>query len=132
MALTPELLEHYRRILTARRDELAKGTSRVDSELDADSDLEHLDPIDRATAQSAKDELFEEVERDSSLLSQIDDALRRIQAGTYGICTACGAEIPQSRLDAVPWASLCLADQERADRRRTTASPLGGAPSRVA
>jgi DnaK suppressor protein len=132
MALIPELLEHYRRILTARRDELAIGSLRAESESLEQSDPEPFDPADRATAGSAKDELLEDAERGTGQLARIDDALRRIEAGTYGICEVCGRVIPVSRLDAVPWASLCLEDQETADRRHRAAMPLGGEPSRVA
>lgn len=132
MALTPELLEHYRGILTARREELANETLRAESEVAEQSDLDHLDQGDRAVSEIAKEELLEEAERNSGLAALIDDALRRIEAGTYGICTACGEEIPLARLEAVPWASLCLKDQEREDRRRHAAMLQGGAPSRVA
>jgi DnaK suppressor protein len=39
---------------------------------------------------------------------EIDDALRRIDAGVYGNCVECGNPIPRERLDAVPWAALCV------------------------
>jgi|SRR5579872_2722706 len=40
--------------------------------------------------------------------AQIDAALKRIDDGTYGTCTNCGRAIPEERLEAVPWASLCI------------------------
>jgi DnaK suppressor protein len=132
MALTPELLEHYRGILTARREELATETLRAEAEAAEPSDLDHLDPGDRAISETAKEELLEEAERDSGQAVLIDEALRRIDAGTYGVCAICGREIPLSRLDAVPWATLCLEDQEKEDRRRHAAMLKGGAPSRAA
>jgi DnaK suppressor protein len=132
MALTPELLEHYRGILAARREELASETLRAESEAAERSDVDPLDTGDRAVAETAKAELLEEAERDSGLAALIDEALRRIGAGTYGMCAMCGEEIPVARLDAVPWASLCLKDQEREDRRLRATMLQGGAPSRVA
>jgi DnaK suppressor protein len=132
MALTPELLEHYRGILTARREELASETLRAETEAAEQSDLDQFDSGDRAIAETAKEELLEGAERDSGLAVLIDDALRRIDAGTYGMCGVCGGEIPLARLDAVPWASLCIKDQEKEDHRRRAAVPQGGAPSRVA
>jgi RNA polymerase-binding transcription factor DksA len=42
--------------------------------------------------------------------------LRRMQEGTYGVCIACEEPISAKRLQAVPWAELCLGCQERADR----------------
>lgn len=132
MALTPELLEHYRGILTARREELATEALRAESEVAEQSNLDPLDSGDRAVSETAKDELLEKAERESGVAVLIDEALRRIDAGTYGICTVCGKEIPLARLDAVPWASLCLVDQEKEDRRRHAAMLRGGEPSRAA
>jgi DnaK suppressor protein len=45
--------------------------------------------------------------------AEIDQALGRIDAGTYGTCTVCGATISEERLAAIPYASLCLDDKRR-------------------
>jgi RNA polymerase-binding protein DksA len=50
------------------------------------------------------------------VLGQIESALGRIDEGTYGTCTSCGTEIPEERLDAVPWASLCIDCQRKRER----------------
>jgi RNA polymerase-binding protein DksA len=50
------------------------------------------------------------------LLQEIEDALLRIEDGSYGTCRACGKPIAEDRLEAVPWASLCL-DDKRAQER---------------
>jgi RNA polymerase-binding transcription factor DksA len=50
------------------------------------------------------------------LLEEIENALGRIEEGTYGTCTACGKPIAEERLVAVPWATLCL-DDKRAQER---------------
>ncbi len=50
-------------------------------------------------------------------LAAIDAALARIEAGTFGRCTSCGREIPTERLEARPWAALCI-DCQRATTRR--------------
>jgi RNA polymerase-binding transcription factor DksA len=49
-------------------------------------------------------------------LKDIDDALRRLDEGTYGICEACGKPIDEARLEAVPWARYCVVDQARVER----------------
>jgi DnaK suppressor protein len=49
-------------------------------------------------------------------LEQIDGALGRIEAGTYGTCTVCGKPIAAERLRAVPWATLCIDDQRRQEQ----------------
>jgi RNA polymerase-binding transcription factor DksA len=48
-----------------------------------------------------------------NVIVEIDDALRRIEGGTYGLCAVCGAAIPEERLEAVPYATLCLDDKRR-------------------
>jgi DnaK suppressor protein len=48
-------------------------------------------------------------------LIAIDDALRKIEEGTYGICEVCGKPIGAGRLAAIPWARLCIDDQRKAD-----------------
>ena len=47
-------------------------------------------------------------EHSQGVLDEIDAALARIEAGTYGTCTNCGNEIAVGRLEAHPWASLCI------------------------
>src|SRR5580765_8107696 len=55
-------------------------------------------------------------ERAERQLIQIDDALERITAGTFGTCRVCGRPIAPERLEALPWAALCIDDQRLADR----------------
>jgi RNA polymerase-binding protein DksA len=55
-------------------------------------------------------------ENSQTVLGEIDGALQRIEDGTYGTCTNCGKEIAVERLEAHPWASLCI-DCARLDGR---------------
>ena len=55
-------------------------------------------------------------EADVRLLTAIDFALQRIEAGTYGICVNCGAQIAPERLEAMPWATLCIDCKRREER----------------
>ena len=50
------------------------------------------------------------------LLEQVERALERLSAGTYGLCEGCGASIPLARLEAIPYASLCLDCQQRLEK----------------
>jgi DnaK suppressor protein len=55
-------------------------------------------------------------ENSEHVLEEIEAALKRIEAGTYGICTNCGKQIAEERLEALPWATLCIGcarDRER-------------------
>jgi YteA family regulatory protein len=47
-------------------------------------------------------------ENSEHVLAEIDAALQRIEEGTYGICTSCGKPIVVERLEALPWATLCI------------------------
>jgi len=48
------------------------------------------------------------LDNEKTLLVEVQQALARIENGTYGICTNCGQPIPEKRLEAIPWASLCV------------------------
>ena len=55
-------------------------------------------------------------ENSGHVLEEIKAALKRIEEGTYGICTNCGKQIAEARLEALPWATLCIdcaRDRER-------------------
>lgn len=49
-------------------------------------------------------------------VSEIEGALERLDAGTFGVCTACGSAIPEGRLAALPWAALCIPCASRRPR----------------
>ena len=52
-------------------------------------------------------------------LREVDAALMRLDAGTYGVCEACGRPIADERLEALPAARLCIEDQSRAEQQRS-------------
>jgi RNA polymerase-binding protein DksA len=56
-------------------------------------------------------------ENSENVLAEIDAALKRIEDGTYGICTNCGTQIPAERLEARPWATLCISCKRELERR---------------
>jgi RNA polymerase-binding protein DksA len=56
-------------------------------------------------------------ENSEHVLADIDAALKRIEDGTYGICSTCAKEIPEERLEARPWATLCIDCQRERERR---------------
>jgi RNA polymerase-binding protein DksA len=62
-------------------------------------------------------ELDEGLEEDAErLLQQVDAALGRIDAGTYGTCDVCGRAIDEARLEAVPYTTLCIDDARKLER----------------
>lgn len=74
----------------------------------------HLGDTATALHDRELDEGLEEGARET--LVEIDAALERIDAGTYGLCEVCGKPIGAERLAAIPWARLCIDDQRRASR----------------
>jgi DnaK suppressor protein len=72
---------------------------------------DHMADQGSATFARELDMTLEEQARES--LAQIDRAIARMDAGTYGTCGRCGAAIPSERLEAMPEADLCVACKER-------------------
>jgi len=54
---------------------------------------------------------------DRELLQKIDKALKRVEAGTFGLCEECGCEIPSKRLEALPYVAFCLKCQEKHEQQ---------------
>lgn len=74
-------------------------------------------PADVASDLYAREELVAEEVAIASELEQVEDALRHIAQGTYGVCVDCGMTISRERLDARPQATRCIACQRRTERR---------------
>jgi len=74
---------------------------------------ENLGDTASATYDRELDQSLEEGAQQT--LTAIDDALRKIEEGTYGTCEVCGKPIGAGRLAAMPWARLCIDDQRKAD-----------------
>jgi RNA polymerase-binding protein DksA len=92
------------------------GSSLVEAtgELMSSSQDNHLADTATETYERELDEGLEEDAREQ--LRQVDKALARIDAGEYGRCEVCGKEIPEERLEAVPWTTLCIDDARRLGR----------------
>jgi RNA polymerase-binding transcription factor len=76
---------------------------------------------DQHLADHASDMLERELdwtleENAERILAEIEDALVRLDNGTYGRCAVCGDPIPDERLDAVPYATLCVRDKRLEER----------------
>ena len=78
-------------------------------------------PLDNHLAETATATLDREIdytleENSIRMLTAIDAALKRMDEGAYGTCTNCGREIPAERLEAYPWASLCIDCKRQSER----------------
>jgi RNA polymerase-binding protein DksA len=105
------LLEERQRVQDAKQY-IHDEHPHVDDEVNLSTHL-----MDNA-ALTLEQELDDTLEENSShVLAEIDDALERIDAGSYGTCADCGNPIPEERLEAVPWATLCI-DCKRREAER--------------
>lgn len=61
---------------------------------------------------------------EQALLTEIEQALERLDNGTYGTCVVCGQPIPEKRLEAIPWAARCVKDEEQLEQRNLSVTEL--------
>ncbi len=102
----------YRGVLEAKRDELQRMMSPQDVRVEM-----HADPMDQAKAIDARDDAARGIERTRRLLVQVKAALLRMDRAEFGECLECEEHIPRKRLDAMPWADLCVKCQAQAELR---------------
>jgi len=107
---------YFRRKLLNWRDEILRSTKETLEHLQNDSE-QHADIADRATSESERALELRARDRQRKLISKIDEALARIDDGTYGYCEETGEPISLKRLDARPIATLSVEAQERHERR---------------
>jgi RNA polymerase-binding protein DksA len=125
-AHTSELdFEQFRSLLLDRRSAITDAIeylhkenpgSLVDETGELVSGSADQHPADTATETVDREIDYTLEEHDERLLEEIHAALERIDAGTYGICVNCGAQISPERLEAMPWATLCI-DCKRKEER---------------
>ena len=105
-----------RQVLIKRRDALRKalaGDLSLLKELKAQSSGDVID----AALDSVQDEISSQLaEVESRELARIEIALERMRAGQYGLCEGCGTTIPNARLNALPYATLCIKCQRESER----------------
>jgi DnaK suppressor protein len=116
-ALTKTQLRAIREGLVDERAGLLAQVEDLDAEADVNNWREggfDDDPADAGSASFERETAQSLSNHARKLLQEIDDALRRIDAGTYGVCENCGQRIEPERLEALPYARLCL-DCKRRD-----------------
>ena len=111
-----DLLEHRERLqkIIEHHDIGTNSLTEETGELMSSSADNHL----ADTASETYDREFDEgIEEDAQQqLREVEDALARLEAGTYGTCSMCGKPIPEERLEAVPWTTLCIDDARKLAR----------------
>ena len=103
----------FRSLLLGRQAELL-GTSRQREDIWIVPSNEQIETVQLA---GEREFAVRTLERESKTLTQVGDALRRMDDGEYGICVECEEAISAKRLAAVPWAACCLHCQELRDAK---------------
>ncbi|RME94096.1 MAG: transcriptional regulator [Verrucomicrobia bacterium] len=131
--IKPEWRKYYR-ILLDLRQRLLEQMGELAKESAEQVDGYSLHMADTGTDNFDRDFALSLLSADQDALYEIDEALKRIVNGTYGICELTGKPIPKARLDAVPWARFTVEAQARLEkegalrqRRLGSSASLGGA-----
>lgn len=109
-------LTRFRTRLEEKRDDLLDRVRAARTSDHESDDDEAPDLGDRALSTVSRDLMYQLTGSERDLVRRIDDALQRIDGGTFGACVHCGRQIHAARLEAVPWARHCIDCQELQDR----------------
>ncbi|WP_334149826.1 TraR/DksA family transcriptional regulator [Microbacterium sp.] len=110
-----ELLQELRTQAAARVESTGAALTALMHDREGANDDDEHDP-EGVTLSSEWSRLSGLAEAAASELQQVDDALARMDAGTYGVCARCGTAIPAARLEARPFAEHCVACAEKLGR----------------
>lgn len=101
----------YERLLRSKRDDLQARLRDHRQQVQAEQGPD--DNWALASRTLLQDLAVGTLERVQELLGEVEQALGRLRQGVYGVCEGCGEDIPQRRLQALPWARFCLTCAER-------------------
>jgi DnaK suppressor protein len=111
----PEAIETFRQLLEEKRAEALEELEYCKKELEeglsqasGDSSTYSFHMADQGTDAQEREKTFMFASRQGKYLQQVEAALDRIEAGTYGVCVECGGQIREVRLKVVPTAKLCI------------------------
>ncbi len=100
-------LEFFKTFLTSQRDTLVSEAMKTVGDMSEEEET-FPDPTDRASLESDRNFLLRIRDRERKLIVKINEALSRIEDGTFGICEMCGEDISEERLKARPVTTLCI------------------------
>ncbi len=108
-------LDFYKKKLETKREELMRMMAQNEQEAMAADDATQ-DIADKAANSYTKEFLFSQSNNERFTLQLVDEALKRVKNGGFGLCVQCQAEIQQKRIEAVPWTRHCIACQEKQEQ----------------
>ena len=128
-------LEHFKKIILEKRDEIIEQLQNLKEQMLDPSTGEYINEnspyslhmAEQGTDAMEREKTFLYAQRETKFLGYLEDALKRIENGTYGICVECIEEpqhlcetcplIPKARLEAVPHSQLCLPMKQRQEKK---------------
>ena len=114
--MNPRQLEYFKGKLNEWKEEILRESRETVAHLQKETE-NHADLADRASSETDRALELRTRDRQRKLISKIDQALRRVEDGSYGYCEETGEPIGLARLEARPTATLSLEAQERHERR---------------
>ena len=113
--LRQRMLEARQRVVDAIDNIHAENPGSIGDETEETTFQDnHLGDIATATFDREMASTLED--NSAHVLAELDAALKRIDEGTFGVCTRCGQPIDAERLEALPWATLCIEDKRKQER----------------
>lgn len=106
--LTPIDIEKFKATLLAKRNEILSNVVSMENETLRRETSDLLYTADIETDNDDLENILGLMQSERKILAEIDNALKSIEDGTYGICEGNGEQIPQERLEAIPWTRYCV------------------------
>jgi DnaK suppressor protein len=116
--MNKKTLAKLRETLLAQRRNILKQHLNNGSAMPPPGEMATGDAADAASSNDVKEMTLNVKESEKRALQVIEDALTRIEAGNYGLCDECGAQIPEKRLQALPYARYCVTCQENLEKEK--------------
>ena len=116
-----ERLPYFKELLTERLEVLLNEAEKTVTGMTNDKNT-FPDPTDRANLETDRNFLLRIRDRERKLILKIQEALARIEDGTFGICEECGEEISEDRLKARPVTTLCISCKTKAEEEEKKTS----------
>jgi DnaK suppressor protein len=106
-------VQHYKDALLRKRVEIL-GTGGIKPlQASMENNTRQGDMADQASGNNEVHIQLKLKQTDAKILQAIEEALERIQKGSYGVCRDCGEPIAEPRLNAIPWTRVCIACKEK-------------------
>jgi DnaK suppressor protein len=110
-----ERLAYFRKQLVSWQEEIQR-TLKIAVHGRLEHEEAEADVVDRASRSYEKELTFLTSAQRQERLQKVQQALRTLETGEYGLCIGCGGEINLKRLEAVPWAQYCIECQQKLER----------------